>query len=67
MLLFQNKDFMDDSSKVRSELSKDTNDECNDNKEMNKYASSRHQKQFEPNSDITNKVQNISSILLHFR
>lgn len=57
---------MDDSLKSRSELSKDMNDESNDNKEINKYASSRLQKQFEPNSDITNKVQNISSSIFNF-
>lgn len=66
MLLLQNKDFLDDSPKSRSELSKDMIDECNDTKEMNKYVSSRLQKQFEPNSDISTKVQNISSSIFKF-
>lgn len=56
---FQDKEFTDDSLKSRSELSKD---EINDNKEINnKYLSSRLQKQFDQNIDLTNKAQNVSS------
>lgn len=55
-------DNIDDSSKSRSEFSKDKNDETNDTKEMNnKYLPPRLQKQFEQSSDSTNKVQNVSS------
>jgi len=61
MSLLQDKEFIDDSSKFRSELSKDKYDESNDNKENNKYLSSRLHKQFEQNNDNTNKAQNISS------
>jgi len=61
-MLFQDKEFIDDPLKFRSELSKDKYDESNDNKETNtKYLSSRLQKQFEQNNDTTNKAQNVSS------
>lgn len=61
-MLFQDKEFVDDPSKFRSELSKDKYDESNDNKEINtKYLSSRLQKQFEQNNDASNKAQNVSS------
>lgn len=60
--MFQDKEFIDDTSKFRSELSKDKYDESNDNKEINtKYLSSRLQKQFEQNNDTSNKAQNVSS------
>lgn len=58
----QDKEFIDDSSKFRSELSKDKYDESNDNKEINnKYLPSRQQKQFDQSIDSTNKAQNVSS------
>ncbi|XP_015378498.1 PREDICTED: myb-like protein F, partial [Diuraphis noxia] len=56
------KEFIDDSSVCRSDLSKDKYDESNDNKEINnKYLPSRLQKQFEQNNDVSNKAQNVSS------
>jgi len=59
---FQDKEFLDDPSKSRSELSKDKYDESNDNKEVTtKYLPSRLQKQFEQNNDTSNKAQNVSS------
>jgi len=60
--LLQDKEFIDDSSVCRSDLSKDKYEESNDNKEMNnKYLPSRLQKQFEQNNDVSNKAQNVSS------
>lgn len=62
MLLFQDKEVIDNLLKSRSEFSKDKNDESNDNKEINnKYLPPRLQKQFEPNNDTTNKILNVSS------
>jgi len=58
----QDKEFLDDASKFRSELTKDKYDESNDNKEINnKYLPSRLQKQFEQNNDASIKAQNVSS------
>lgn len=59
-VLLQDKEFIDDSPKSRSEFSKDKNDEINDKELNNKYLLPRLQKQFE-NSDATNKLQNVSS------
>jgi len=60
--LLQDKEFIDDPSVWRSDLSKDKYDESNDNKEINnKYLPSRLQKQFEQNNDASSKAQNVSS------
>jgi len=62
LMLLQEKEFADDPSKCRSELSKDKYDESNDIKEINnKYLPSRLQKHFEQNNDANSKAQNISS------
>lgn len=60
LMLLQDKEFIDDSPKSRSEFSKDKNDDINDKEINNKYLLPRLQKQFE-NSDATNKLQNVSS------